>query len=55
MRTVAFQSEYDVACDTLNDALSNASLHTIMDHRGEELEKICAGGILSYNLLSWAG
>ena len=44
MRAAAFQSEYDVACDTLNDNLSNASLHTIMAHRRDELQKICGEG-----------
>ena len=54
MRTAAFQSEYDVAYDTLNDTLSNASLHTIMAHRRDELQKICAGSNLFYNPLSLA-
>ena len=44
VKTAAFQSEYDVACESLNNHLSKVSFQTILAHRRDELQKICARG-----------
>ena len=42
MRTAAFQSQYDVTCDSLKDSLTN--LQTLLEHKKDEVQKFCKEG-----------
>ena len=44
MRTAAFQSQYDVTCESLKDSLTKDYLQTLLEHKTDEVQKFCGKG-----------
>ena len=44
MRTAAFQSQYNVTCDSFKDSLTKDYLQTLLEHKKDKVQKFCKEG-----------